>query len=184
MKRIIYLLLVALAVLFFILIYFQLTILSLFDIIDNVDNVVIDYMTSNGLKNILNANKDVLTRLYIIYNKDSYINDIKPKNVILYKEDNTPCYTIGCIPINIYNDTYNMLFGKNESIADKDVELVVEPLEHISNDESKVDRVKISKNGYSIYYIYNRYINNIYNTYIIRYDFSWDKRIQNVTMLC
>ena len=162
---------------------------AIFDIIEEVEDIVISCITKSGNKSLSEENKlDFIIR-YIIDNRQRYSsNIIKEESNSYYNKEENILY--GKIKEDYFKEILDEFFVYNYSIKEykfyKDgfIELKSEPCENINWDEKECIRIQEKGNVYYIYIKYIRKLNDIKNEFYVEYIFNVsDKiKIENVTI--
>lgn len=159
---------------------------SIFDIINSIEDIVITCISTDGNIHITEENKFDITSLYIIKNKQMYKDAIQNVEQDLNSEN----IIVGKIDFNVFENIVNDLFSKVEySILDYKhydenmVNLVVEPCNYSLFDKEDVISLTLCENGYKAICRYKRELNNTNNKVYIKYEFDFDLKIQDITIL-
>lgn len=152
---------------------------SIFDMIDNVDNLILSCITKYGVKELSNENKIDFAVRYIIDNRDNY-----KENIILEEkedyclDDGTVCYSFGKVKSEFLAELLNKFFTEiNFSIEDYKyfnkgfVNLCFEPMEYIRYDTKTILNVEKIDEKYIVYIQYTRSLAEFEDQFYVKYEF-------------
>lgn len=160
---------------------------TIFDIINNVEDVIITCISVDGEKNLDTENKLDATLLYIIKHKDDFcVVDNNSSNLDL----NAEMITIGKINHKEFENELKNIFDKfRHNILDYkyydggDVNLVYEPCDYFTYDSKKLLYFRKKDNYYEIVYRYTRFLNNVENNINVKYILTDKMKIKDVIIL-
>lgn len=159
---------------------------SIFDIIDNIEDIVITCISTDGNKHISEENKMDVTVLYLIKNKEKYKEYIIPSDF----ENSDEKICIGKVESKVFIDLSKEIFEKIEynvneykNFKDEFINLNFEPCSYSIFDKKDIVCLNRSKTGYRILIKYKRELNNVQNKVYIQYDFDLNLKIQDITIL-
>ena len=142
---------------------------TIFDIINNVEDVIITCISTDGQKNLDSENKLDSTLLYIIKHKDDYnIVDENP-NLDL----NSQMSIIGKVSLKDFENEFKNIF---ENFRHK-------ISEYKYCDGKYITLVRNMGNGYEVVYKYVRKLNDVENTINVKYVFNSRMKIKDVIIL-
>lgn len=162
----------------------------IFDIIEDVEGIVISCITKSGNKSMSEQDKlDIISR-YIIKNREKYNTYIiDDKNSTYYnKEENI---YFGKIEKDVFNDVLDDFFEdiqypveKYKYYKDGFIQLKFEPIESVCWDEKEYIKIQEFENKYIIDTKYIRTLNNKRNEFYVQYIFNTNKdvKIDEVTI--
>lgn len=161
----------------------------IFDIIEDVENIVISCITKSGNSSLSAEDKLDFAINYIIENKQKYCSNIYVESLTYFNNEEN--ILIGKVDEEFFRDILESFFlNSNYPITeykfykDRYVELRTEPKENICWDEKECIKTLNKENRYYIYIKYTRILNDIRNDFYVEYAFDVnDKiRIDNVTI--
>ena len=160
---------------------------TIFDIINNVEDVIITCISADGKKNLDDNNKLDATLLYIIkYKSDFDIVENNHSNLDLNAEK----ITIGKINQKEFeNELKNIFTNFRHNILEYKyydngfVDLVYEPCDYFTYDSKKLLYATKKDNYYEIVYRYTRYLNNVENNINVKYVLNEKMKIKDVIIL-
>lgn len=163
---------------------------QIWSIINNIDGTLLGIMTKNGEKELTDASKIEYTIKYIVHNMEKYIEDIEEEDTF-YEKNNTIYYDFGKINEEKFNqtllnffDSINSCYEEYYLYKDHYINLVYEPIEYISTDTQTISSYYIYKGKINVYVKYIRNIDDVYNTFDVKYVFDKDShKICNVIVL-
>jgi hypothetical protein len=155
----------------------------IFDIIDNVDDIIINCISTDGEKYLSEENKLDSTVLYIVKNNEKFNNYI-----ILSDESENTC--VGKINFQKFIETSNQIFELNENDCtnykyydDGYINLNIEPSNYVLFDEKELVSIKEEEKLYNVIIKYKRCLNDVQNNVNIEYKLGKDFKIQEVNIL-
>ncbi len=159
---------------------------TIFDIINNVEDVIITCISTDGQKNLDSENKFDSTLLYIIKHKDDYnIVDENP-NLDL----NSQMCIIGKVSLKDFENEFKNIFenfrhkiSEYKYFDGKYITLVYEPCEPFIYDYKELLYSRNNGNGYEVVYRYVRKLNEVENVINVKYVFNSRMKIKDVIIL-
>lgn len=162
----------------------------IFDIIEDVEDIVISCITKSGNKSMSEENKIDFAINYIIVNREKYSSEIPIEKNSAYnaKEENILHGRISREFLDKVIDKYfyscNYPIEEYKFYKDGVLELRTEPSENICWDRKEFIGFQIEENICRVNLKYTRILNNIINDFYVEYvfDISNDIKIKNVTI--
>lgn len=158
---------------------------SIFDIIYNIDNILISSISSDGEKYLSDENKLDTTLTYIINNMDEYKNYIIPCE---YNGEEIRCFgkikkdKFTEILLNIF-DEIDCDISQYKYYNDGYIDLYFEPCDYFMCDKKNIISASLRGSSYNITVKYTRYLNDMENKLYVKYELNNSLKIQNVTIL-
>ena len=159
---------------------------TIFDIINNVEDVIITCISTDGQKNLDSENKFDSTVLYIIKHKDNF--NIVDENPDL--DLNSQMSIIGKVNLKDFENEFKNIFENfRHKISEykycdgKYITLVYEPCEPFIYDYKELLYSRKIGNGYEVVYRYVRKLNDVENTINVKYVFNSRMKIKDVIIL-
>lgn len=158
---------------------------SLFDIIDNIGEIAITCLSTDGNRFFSEEDKIDFTMLYIIKNKEYYKEAIE-----FYEPDFDECQKIGKINKKYFYNIMENLFSNvdyninNYKYYKNDyIELCFEPCNYSIFDKKEIVDCCLNDNGYEIIVRYKRNLNELKNKVYVKYDFDFNLKIKSIAIL-
>lgn len=158
---------------------------SIFDIIYNIDNILISSISSDGDKYLSDENKLDTTLTYIINNIEEYKDYIIPCE---YNGEEIRCF--GKIEVDKFNKICLSIFDKIDYdinqykyYNDGYIDLYFEPCNYFIWDKKEVISSSLRGSSYNIILKYTRYLNDKENKVYVKYELDNSLKIQNVIIL-
>lgn len=160
---------------------------TIFDIIDDVDGVIITCISKDGENNLSDENRLDCTLLYIIQNRDKF-NIVE--NKLLNLDLNQEMIVIGKINQKDFEKQFKNIFTNfkhkiNEyKYADGEyINLVYEPCDFFIYDTKELLYSRFVNNVYEVVYKYTRSLNNSQHIINVKYIFTTRMKIKDVIIL-
>ncbi|MBO5477437.1 MAG: hypothetical protein J6A15_06790 [Clostridia bacterium] len=155
----------------------------IFDIIEDVEGIVISCITKSGNKSMSEQDKLDFAVRYIIENRQNFSSDIIKKESTYYnKEENI---NFGKVDVKFFNRILNKFFTCSDyTITDYKhykngfIELDFEPIENTSFDRKEYIDVQVEQDKYIINAKYTRTLNELKNEFYVQYIFNVDENIK------
>ena len=160
---------------------------EIFDIIDNIEDIVITSISTDGQGYLSEENKYDSIILYIVSNKskfDEYI--IKDENQRLDSENVNMGKIDSKIFLKLAEETFsdiNLPIYKYKYFEDDKVNLIIEPFNYTIFDRKNILKQIEDRNGYKILVEYVTIFDKIENSIYVEYEIDFDYKIQNVIIL-
>lgn len=158
---------------------------SIFDIIYNIDSIVINCISTDGDKYLSEDNKLDTTVIYII-NNISEFND----HIISCEYDGSEIRYFGKIDLSNFKEIYLTIFNsidynieEYKYYKDGYIELYFEPCNYPIWDKKEVMSLNFKDNKYNLIVKYTRSLNDIQNKMYVKYELDHNLKIQNVSIL-
>lgn len=158
---------------------------SIFDIIYNVDSIIINCISTDGDKHLSKTNKLDTTVIYIINNIEKFKDYI-----ITCEYDGSEIRCFGKIGLDKFREIYLGLFDSMDYNIEEYkyykegyVELYFEPCNYPMWDKKEVMSFTFKDNKYNLIIKYIRNLNDIQNNIYIKYELDCNLKIQNVSIL-
>lgn len=159
---------------------------SIFDIIDNVEEIAITCISTDGDMHLTEENKLDFTILYIIKNNQKYQNDINPSKLNIKNEYSSIGKINDEMFLNIAEDFfYNINYEINDYkyYNDNYIELYFEPCNYFTYDKKEIVSNSINRDKYDVIVKYTRSLNEIKNKVYVKYEINFNMKIQDITIL-
>ena len=157
---------------------------EIFDIIDNVEHVILDTIAKDGNRELSEENKVDFIIKNMIENRLEYKDEILPSESNTITIKGTPLYSFGRVDVKLFNEKLNEYFSEfNGNLelckfySNEYIELYYEYAEHFSYSNKEILNIKKCNNIYSIYVRYTREYDEITNDVYVRYDFNVGDKI-------
>ena len=160
---------------------------EIFDIIDNIEDIVITSISTDGQNFLSEENKLDATILYIVSNKTKYQEYI----ISDYNQDlSSEAISLGKIDYNVFSNIANELFGdidyeisEYKYLEDNMINLKIEPFNYTYFDRKNILSQTEDINGYNILLEYITVFDNIENSIYVKYKLNFDCKVQSVIIL-
>lgn len=160
---------------------------EIFDIIDNIEDIVITSISTDGQNYLSEENKLDATILYILGNKSKYQEYISND----YSQDlSSEIISFGKIDYNVFSSITKELFETIDypiyeyKYFDNDmIDLKIEPFNYTYFDKKNVLSQTKDDNSYSILIEYITVFDDMENSIYVKYKLNFDYKIQSVIIL-
>ena len=160
---------------------------EIFDIIDNIEDIVITSISTDGQNYLSEENKLDATILYILGNKSKYQEYISND----YSQDlSSEIISFGKIDYKVFYSITKELFGtidypiyEYKYFDNGMINLKIEPFNYTYFDKKNVLSQIKDENSYSILIEYITVFDNIENSIYVKYKLDFDYKIQSVIIL-
>ena len=157
---------------------------EIFDIIDNVEHVILDTIAKDGNRELSEENKVDFIIKNMIENRLEYKDEILPSESNTITIKGTPLYSFGRVDVKLFNEKLNEYFSEFDGnlelckfYSNEYIELYYEYAEHFSYSNKEILNIKKCNDIYSIYIRYTREYDEITNDVYVRYDFNLGDKI-------
>lgn len=155
----------------------------IFDIIEDVENIVISCITKSGNKSMSEQDKLDFAVRYIIDNRQKYNSYIINEQIPTYY--NKENIVLGKVEIDFFNSILEKFFSDvNYSLENYKfykegfIELNSEPVENTCWDDKECIKMQEEENKYHIYIKYIKLFNDIKNEFYVEYIFDVNEQIK------
>lgn len=160
---------------------------TIFDIIDDVEDVIITCISTDGEKSLSDENRLDATLLYIIEHKDEFnVIDNGFSNLDLNQEK----ISIGKVNLKEFENQFKNIFTNfKHKISEYKyyegdyINLVYEPCEYFCYDTKELLYARFVGNAYEVVYKYKRFLNGIENDINVKYVITSRLKIKDVIIL-
>ncbi len=142
-----------------------------FGIINNIENIIMTCMSTNGEKTLSTKSKMDAITIYILNNREIY------KDKLQYKEDK---YYIDAYE---YINIYNLFFDDEKLNLNNPVNLEYKDVNYFSFDNCMTLKTVKQNDLYNIYNKYERELNGVENDVYVKFILNREKKIENVIII-